>query len=232
MEYRIHGDTLTDIADAIREKKGTEEPISVSDFSSEILSIPSGSQNLGFIFTNGDSYTVLTDCSNFYGIELCYMTPYLVDNYAHVVGAGWSDDFLVRNEQSSAPGVTNIKVKGTSYNVTPKTDKPNILVVKNGDVVFNDVVIGHHDTNSPLVNTTNRNFYISANSGNGQHGYNMIFYVKLYNKDGELIADVFAKQKENMYGAGGLYDNVRGDYINPNVDERFINRYIYGEMPI
>ena len=63
-------------------------------------------------------------------------------------------------------------------------------------------------------------------------GFSMIFYVKLYNKAGELIADVFAKQKENMYGTGGLYDNVRDDYINPNVDARFINYYIYGELSI
>ena len=232
MDYRIHEDTLTDIADAIREKKGTEEPISVSDFSNEILSIPTGSQTLGFVFTNEASYTVLTDCSNFYGIELCYMAPYHKDNYEHVVGAGWSNDFSVRTDTAATPGVTTIQVKGTSYSVTPKTDRPNILIVKDGDIVFNDVVIGHHDTNSPLVNTTNRNFYINANSGNGQKGFSMIFYVKLYNKTGELIADVFAKQKENMYGAGGLYDNVRDDYINPNVDVRFINYYIYGEMPI
>lgn len=33
------GDYLTDIADAIREKKGTDEPINAQDFSNEIRSI-------------------------------------------------------------------------------------------------------------------------------------------------------------------------------------------------
>lgn len=42
-EYLIQDTTLEDIADAIRAKKGTQAGIQVSDFPSEILSIPTGS---------------------------------------------------------------------------------------------------------------------------------------------------------------------------------------------
>ena len=59
MDYRIHEDTLTDIADAIRQKKGTEEPISVSDFSSEILSIPAGGGENPVEYLTGYSDNIL-----------------------------------------------------------------------------------------------------------------------------------------------------------------------------
>ena len=39
-KYSIQSSTLQDIADAIREKKESEDPIAVSDFADEILSIP------------------------------------------------------------------------------------------------------------------------------------------------------------------------------------------------
>lgn len=38
-------DFLTDVADAIRQKKGTQAPINPQDFSSEIASIPTGGSN-------------------------------------------------------------------------------------------------------------------------------------------------------------------------------------------
>lgn len=41
-KYTIEGQTLTDIADAIREQTGDENPIAVSDFASSIASISGG----------------------------------------------------------------------------------------------------------------------------------------------------------------------------------------------
>lgn len=38
-------DFLTDVADAIREKKGTTEPINASDFDTEIQNLPSGGED-------------------------------------------------------------------------------------------------------------------------------------------------------------------------------------------
>lgn len=46
VNYIINGDTLKDIADAIREKKETSAPIDVSDFANEILTISGGSSTL------------------------------------------------------------------------------------------------------------------------------------------------------------------------------------------
>lgn len=49
-ENNLH-DFLTDIADAVREKKGTSEPINAQNLSSEIRSIESGGAANGFNFT-------------------------------------------------------------------------------------------------------------------------------------------------------------------------------------
>lgn len=45
-EYLIKGETLSDIADAIREKDGTQSPIQVSNFATSISNIPAGSSSV------------------------------------------------------------------------------------------------------------------------------------------------------------------------------------------
>jgi N-acetylneuraminic acid mutarotase len=50
MNYMIKSETLTGIADAIREKKGTSNPVAVNDFASEILSIQGGGAKLNIAY--------------------------------------------------------------------------------------------------------------------------------------------------------------------------------------
>lgn len=50
------GNFLTDVADAIREKKGTEETIQASDFDTEIANLPSGGDISEYFNTNISSY--------------------------------------------------------------------------------------------------------------------------------------------------------------------------------
>lgn len=54
--YTIQESTLTDIADAIRSKKGTSAPIAVTDLADEIESISGGGESptltLSFTFDN------------------------------------------------------------------------------------------------------------------------------------------------------------------------------------
>ena len=45
-DYLIKSDTLDDIADAIREKDGSQEPIQVNNFASSIRSLPSGGTSI------------------------------------------------------------------------------------------------------------------------------------------------------------------------------------------
>lgn len=74
-DYVIKGQTLTDIADAIRSKTGGSSPIDVSDFATEIENIPSGSNAtlvsaqsvnrgsgtaLTYTFTTGGKYQFIT----------------------------------------------------------------------------------------------------------------------------------------------------------------------------
>lgn len=66
-EYRIQDTTLTGIADAIRSKTGSSEPIVVSEMANEIESIPTGGRernktvqsDLGFIDLENDSRVTL-----------------------------------------------------------------------------------------------------------------------------------------------------------------------------
>jgi len=51
---------LTDVADAIREKKGTEETIQASDFDTEIVNLPSGGGDISEYFNTTISYNVGT----------------------------------------------------------------------------------------------------------------------------------------------------------------------------
>lgn len=45
MKYLIESQTLTDIADAIRDKAGTSDPIQVSEMDTAIANIPAGGGN-------------------------------------------------------------------------------------------------------------------------------------------------------------------------------------------
>ena len=59
------GDFLTDIANAIRTKKGTSGTISAQDFSSEILSIPSGGVVDEYFYYSKSYYTITNNASIF-----------------------------------------------------------------------------------------------------------------------------------------------------------------------
>ena len=50
--YMIEGQTLTDIADAIRAKTGSSDPITGANMASEIENIPTGSTIEGVIADN------------------------------------------------------------------------------------------------------------------------------------------------------------------------------------
>ena len=52
-EYLIQGKTLTDIADAIRAKTGSSEPLSVSSFATDIVQIQSGTDTSDATITSG-----------------------------------------------------------------------------------------------------------------------------------------------------------------------------------
>ena len=59
-KYSIQSSTLTDIADAIREKKRTSSPITVSSFASEIETMSGGGfETINFNVTS-TTYTVIT----------------------------------------------------------------------------------------------------------------------------------------------------------------------------
>lgn len=67
VNYIINGDTLKDIADAIREKKETSAPIDVSDFANEILTISGGSSVLiSKTITENGTYNASDDHANGY----------------------------------------------------------------------------------------------------------------------------------------------------------------------
>lgn len=55
------GNFLTDVADAIREKKGTNEEITASDFDTEIANLPSGGATATDTITIATAYTTRTD---------------------------------------------------------------------------------------------------------------------------------------------------------------------------
>ena len=61
------GNFLTDVADAIREKKGTSETILASNFDTEIENLPSGGNKLGYVsslqnfFSNSGMPSTLTN---------------------------------------------------------------------------------------------------------------------------------------------------------------------------
>lgn len=60
----IKGSTLTAIADAIRSKKGTADPIAVSDFASDILSIDDwieGTEGLIYTLSDDGTYYICSD---------------------------------------------------------------------------------------------------------------------------------------------------------------------------
>lgn len=94
-EYRIQDTTLTGIADAIRSKTGSSEPIVVSEMADEIESIPTGGgernktvqRDLGFMDLENDSRVTLPNGLVWvkssiykYGTEEGYNSPNIGDN--------------------------------------------------------------------------------------------------------------------------------------------------------
>ena len=80
---------LTTIADAIREKKGTTEPINASNFASEILSIQGGgSLNVAYSLTPPtDTSKIWLQCAEPSGVEVQnYLGECAVSNVANCGG--------------------------------------------------------------------------------------------------------------------------------------------------
>lgn len=81
-------DFLTDVADAIRDKKGTTAKINPQDFSSEIKSIEGGGTTKGYVTTfEGRSLAPGED----YNIELPVPTGLYVEYYIDIVSANITD---------------------------------------------------------------------------------------------------------------------------------------------
>lgn len=87
-------DFLTDVADAIREKKGTTEPINPQDFSSEIASIESGGGSMSSASKNDVT---------FYDYEGTILYSYT------------KEEFLSLNEMPSLPTREGLTCQGWNY---------------------------------------------------------------------------------------------------------------------
>lgn len=122
---------LTTIADAIREKKGTTEPINASNFASEILSIQGGgSLNVAYSLTPPeDTSKIWLQCAEPSGVEVqnylgeCAVSEVKyyggIDNPVSGFSSFYSDYFntcYIGNNQIAIVGQNHIRI----YNLTTK----------------------------------------------------------------------------------------------------------------
>lgn len=70
---------LTDVADAIREKKGTEETIQASDFDTEIANLPSGGADISEYFKSTTNYSPI-NAKPVYCDLIKKVPPFSIDN--------------------------------------------------------------------------------------------------------------------------------------------------------
>lgn len=89
-------DFLTDVADAIRQKKGTQAPINPQDFSSEIASIPTG----GITPTGNINITDTTQTD-----VAAYATAQVVD--ANLIAANIKKDITILGILGTLEGGTD-----------------------------------------------------------------------------------------------------------------------------
>lgn len=120
-------DFLTDVANAIRTKTGTTNPINAQNFSTEILNIPTG---------GGNTLKNLLDATH-----SCY---YLFRNYK-----GTSiDDLITYNDTSNVTDMSYMFNDCYSLTTIPQLDTSNVTTM---DYMFNNC---HSLTTIPLLDTS------------------------------------------------------------------------------
>ena len=142
---------LTTIADAIREKKGTTEPINASNFASEILSIQGGgSLNLAYGLTPPtDTSKIWLQCPEPQGVEVQnYLGECAVSNVANWGGIDnpvsgfssfYSDYFItcyIGNNQIAIVGYNHIRI----YDLTTKTHIADYTISVGTSSIYSNVL--------------------------------------------------------------------------------------------
>ena len=120
----VQGEKLKAIADAIRAKKGTTEPIKASNFASEILSIPTGIEPSGTIdITKNGVYNVTEYASANVNVssgggsedmlqqmvDQTHSCAYLFYNYGkNTYGYTYNNDFMKNLDTSNVKDMTGM----------------------------------------------------------------------------------------------------------------------------
>lgn len=185
---------LKDVADAIREKKGTEEQIPAANFDTEILSIETGIDTSDATATENDLQENKTAYSN--GEKLIGTLP-LRDTYVNISASPTIGKVILEDSISLTNGTV------FNLNVLPDFAGKNVLIryykssnvadeVQIGIIPFDDRFIAHYSSDNDYYITTKNNSMIDIYTFRGD--------------DLSKITDssVFTKTSKNRMGAFGM----------------------------
>lgn len=226
------GDYLTDIADAIRAKKGTSEPINAQDFASEITSIQGGGSNqrVMYIRRNQTGYidTGVAGANSNLTIRIKYAMRTFPSGYYNLIAA-------YKDEDTNA---TRILLSGkttvlASLNSVAKSSVSETVGSRYTNVIYTDAVMPNTSSNYKLVangstrtmNRTNGNALTSniriLNSGTDVVDVD-IYHIEIL--DGSTLVRNFIPDYRN--GEFGLYDTVNKKFYGNDGNGEFSGEFV------
>lgn len=226
------GDYLTDIADAIRAKKGTSEPINAQDFASEIASIQGGGSNqrVMYIRRNQTGYidTGVSGANSNLTIRIKYAMRTFPSGYYNLVGAYKDEDtnstrILLNGKTTVLASLNSVAKSSVSVNVSSRYT----------NVIYTDAVMPNTSSNYKLVangstqtmNRTNGNALTSniriLNGGTDVVDVD-IYHIEIL--DGSTLVRNFIPDYRN--GEFGLYDTVNKKFYGNDGNGEFSGEFV------